>query len=157
MTFRYAHFLLVVACLAGGSATAGTVDDNKALVLKFIAAENSRDFENLPTYVTEGFQRHSEATPNAAVANREQFIARMRDGLEVFPDARIHVQQVVAEGDRIAVWASYRDGATGTAVDPTIDVDIVMMYRVEGDRIAELWAMWDNNALRSQLEARSRK
>jgi len=138
MTFRFVFSFLVVACLAAGSVAAGTIDENKALVSKFIA---------------EDFTRHSEATPNVAVANRDQFIAHMRDGVDMFLDTKIDVQHMIAEGDRVAVWASYRGGVAGSGVDPKIDINVSMIYRVEGDRVAELWVMWDNNALRSQLKA----
>lgn len=153
MTLRLLFSILVATCLAAGSVAAGTIDDNKELVSKFIAAENSKDFENLPTYIAEDFKRHSEATPNVAVANRDQFIAHMRDGVDMFIDTKIDVQHMIAEGDRVAVWASYRGGVAGKGVDPEIDINVSMIYRVEGDKIAELWVMWDNNALRSQLEA----
>ena len=153
MTLRLMFFFLVAACLAAGSVTAGTIDDNKELVSKFIAADNSKDFENLPTYIAEDFKRHSEATPNVAVANRDQFIAHMRDGVDMFLDTKMIVQHMIAEGDRVAVWARYRGGVAGGGVDPKIDIEVSMIFRVEGDKIAELWVMWDNNALRSQLEA----
>ena len=153
MTSRFAFFLLVAACLASGSVAAGTIDDNKALVSEFIAAENSQDFESLPTYLTEDYQRHSEATPNVAVASRDQFIERMRDGVDFFIDTKIHVQHMIAEGDRVAVWASYRGGVVGKGVDPEININISMIYRIEDDKIAEHWVMWDNNALRDQLDA----
>ncbi len=156
MTLRFVFFFLLAAILAEGSAVAGTIDENKALVLKFIAADNSKDYENLPTYITEDFMRHSQATPNAAVANRDQFVAHMRDDDEFFAGVKYYAQQVIAEGDRVAVWASYqgRAGDAGAEV-PMIDVDVSMIFRVEGGKIAELWTMWDNNALRSQLEGKT--
>lgn len=155
MSPRSMCFILAAACLVAGSVTAGTIEENKALVSKFIDADNSKDFENLPTYITENFMRHSEASPNVVVTNRDQFVEHMRDSLEMFPDARIDVQQIIAEGDRVAVWASYLcSAAGGGAVGPKIDIDVSMIYRVEGDKIAELWVLWDNNALRSQLAVR---
>ncbi len=153
MTLRFVFSFLVAACLVAGAVAAGTVDENKALVSKFIAADNSKDFESLPTYIAEDFKRHSGATPNVAVANRDQFIEHMRDGVDMFIDTKFYVQHMIAEGDRVAVWASYRGGVAGRGIDPKIDIDVSMIYRVEGDKIAELWVMWDNNALRSQLES----
>lgn len=154
MTLRFVLSVFVAANLAAGSVAAGTIDENKALVSKSIAADNSNDYENLPTYITEDFMRHSQASPNVVVTNRDQFVAHMRDSDEMFPDAIIDVQQIIAEGDRVAVWASYQGRAAGSgAVGPKIDIDVSMIFRVDGNKIAELWVMWDNNALRSQLNA----
>ena len=119
MTLRFMLAFLVAANMAAGSVAAGTIDENKALVAKFFAADNAKDYEKLPTYITEDFTRHSQASPNVVVTHRDQFVAHMRDSDEMFPDAKINAQQIIAEGDKIA----------------------------------ELWLMWDNNALRSQPSA----
>lgn len=150
---RFVFSFFVATILAASSVVAGSLDDNKALVSKFIVADNTNDYETLPTYITEDFKRHSESSPNVVVANKKQFIAHMRDGDAMFLDTKIYVQQMIAEGDRVAVWASYRGSVAGSGVDPKIDVDVSMIYRIEGDNIAELWVMWDNNALRAQLKA----
>ncbi len=156
MTFRIVCSLFLAAILAAGSVVAGTIDENKLLVSKFIAAENAKDYENLPTYITEDFKRHSQASPNTSVANRDQFVAHMRDDDEFFADVKYYAQQIIAEGDRVAVWASYQGRAVGVGeVAPKIEVDVSMIFRVEGNQIAELWTMWDNNALRSQLNGKS--
>lgn len=153
MTIRFLLSLLLATIFAAGSVFAGTIDENKDLVAQFIAAENANDYEILPTYISEDFVRHSQASPNVIVANRDQFVAHMRDDDEFFGDVKYHAQQVIAEGDRVAVWASYQGRATGVgAVTSKIDVDVSMIFRVEENKIAELWTMWDNNALRSQLE-----
>lgn len=153
MMLRFVFSFFIATILAASSVVAGSLDDNKALVSKFIVADNANDYETLPTYITEGFKRHSESSPNVVVANKKQFIAHMRDGDAMFLDTKIYVQQMIAEGDRVAVWASYRGSVAGSGVDPKIDVDVSMIYRIEGDKIAELWVMWDNNALRAQLKA----
>lgn len=153
MTFRLIFLILAAVGLAAGTVAAGTIDENKALVLNFIAAENSQDFKKLPTYISEDFKRHSEASPNVPVANRDQFIAHMRDGVDMFLDTKFHVEHMIAEGDLVAVWASYKGGVAGKGADPKIDINVSMIYRVEGDKIAELWVIWDNNALRSQLDS----
>lgn len=153
MIFRFVLSVILVALVTGGSVVAGTVDENRELVSKFITAENTRDYRNLPTYIAEDFKRHSQATPNVEVANRDQYVAHMRDDDEFFAGAQYYVQQIIAEGDRVAVLASYRGQAASLgALTPSIDVDVSMFFRVEGNEIAELWTMWDNNALRSQLE-----
>ena len=156
MISRIFFTVLLGTVLVASVACAGTIDENKALVTKFIEANNSKDFDNLPTYVTDNFRRHSQASPSVVVTNKKQFIQHMDDDLNTFPDAIIDVQQVVAEGDRVAVWGSYQGTYTGEVsgsglAGRKINVDISAIYRIEGDKIAELWVTWDNLAVRTQL------
>lgn len=158
MTHRIVFTVLAAVILVASSAAAGTVDENKELIAKFIEASNAQDFENLPDFITDDFIRHSQASPEVVIASKDQFKTHMRDGLELFPDARLDVKQVVAEGDRVAIWASYRGTFRGQAsgdewVGPKLDVDIAAIFRVEGERIAEMWVTWDNKAIRTQLDA----
>ena len=158
MNQRVALSVLVVAALVATSVVAGTVEDNKELVAKFIEATNAQDYDNLPNYITEDFMRHSQASPDVVITNKEQFKLHMRDGLDVFPDARLDVKQIISEGDRVALWASYLGTykgkfSGGEWLGPKLDVDIGAIFRVEGDKIAEMWMTWDNQAIQSQLDA----
>ncbi|MCK9995741.1 MAG: ester cyclase [Candidatus Krumholzibacteria bacterium] len=156
MNSRIFFTVLLAIALVASVAGAGTIDENKALVANFIEANNAKDFDNLPTYVTDNFRRHSQASPGVVVANKEQFIKHMGDDLNTFPDAKIDVQQVVAEGDRVAVWGSYLGTYNGEvpgsgSAGRKVNVDFSAIYRIEGDKIAELWITWDNLAVRTQL------
>jgi predicted ester cyclase len=62
----------------------------------------------------------------------------------------------VGEGDRVAFWATY----TGTQLGPigpfppsgrAASVEFAAIFRLEGERIAELSLVWDNVALLVQL------
>ena len=151
-------FSALAAVLLVATAQAGTVEANKELVTKFIETSNAQDFENLPSYITEDFTRHSQASPKVIIGNKEQFKRHMRDGLEVFPDARLDVKQMIAEGDRVAIWASYLGTYKGRVsggewVGPKLDIDIAAVFRIESGKIAEMWVTWDNQAIQSQLDA----
>ena len=156
MNSRIFFAVLLTTALVASVAGAGTIDENKTLVAKFIEANNSKDFDNLPTYVTDNFRRHSQASPGVVVTNKEQFKEHMGDDMKTFPDAKIDVQQVVAEGDRVAVWGQYLGTYKGEISSSEltgriVNVDFAAIYRIEGDKIAELWITWDNLAIRTQL------
>ncbi len=158
MNQRILFSVLLAVILVATSTVAGTVDQNKALVAKFIEASNTHDFDNLPNFITDDFLRHSQASPNVVVTNKEQFKRHMRDDLEVFPDARLDVRQVISEGDRVAIWANYLGTykgqfSGGEWVGAKLNIDIAIIFRVEGDKIAEMWVTWDNEAIQSQLDA----
>ena len=86
----------------------------------------------------------------------------MRDGLAAFPDAKHEVRQVVAEGDRVAVWGGFLstfegNGPASRNAGQKVDIEFAAIFRVEGDKIAEMRVTWDNQALQSQLSYRETK
>jgi len=149
---------LVPIVLLFGSVLAGTPQDNKDLVVEFIEALNAKDFERLPDFITEDFTRHSQASPNVVIESKEQFKFHMRDDLEVFPDARQDVRQIIAEGDKVAIWANYMGTYKGRSsksglVGPKVNIEMAAIFRIEGGKLAEVWVTWDNKALEAQLKA----
>ncbi|MDZ7778672.1 MAG: ester cyclase [Gemmatimonadota bacterium] len=75
---------------------------------------------------------------------------------QAFPDLRMEINDLVVEGDRVAVRATL----TGTHEAPWLDLDatgeqvemaVMMFMRFEGDRMVELWEVDDQLGLRRQL------
>jgi steroid delta-isomerase-like uncharacterized protein len=131
-------------------------DVNKSLVLSFAAAGNDNDIEAFDTLLAPDFVRHCEATPDISVASREEFKQFYRDTAQTFPDQRMTLEALVAEGDRVAFWGTFsgtQEGPMGP-FPPTgrrLESDIGGMFRIEAGRIAELWVTWDNLAGLAQL------
>ncbi len=82
----------------------------------------------------------------------------IRDLRTAFPDLRLAVEDVVAEGD--LVWARIR--ATGTHQGPflgtagtgrPIRVDVIDIVRLAGGRIVEHWGVADRLSLAQQIGA----
>lgn len=129
---------------------------NKALVREFVAIGNARQFDRLADVVAADFIRHSQATPGLVIDNRDAFRAFMEQDAQVFPDSQVTVQQMVAEDDKVAVWATYG----GTQLGPMgsfppsgkhMAVDFGAVFRIDNGLIAELWVTWDNMAALAQL------
>lgn len=124
-------------------------DANKDLVLSFAAAGNENDLDAFDTLLAPDFVRHCEATPEIRVANCEQFKQFYRDTAQTFPDQRMTIETLVAEGDRVAFWGKFsgtQEGPMGP-FPPTgrrLESDIGGMFRIEAGKIAELWVTWDN-------------
>jgi predicted ester cyclase len=73
-----------------------------------------------------------------------------------FPDAQSSAQQVIAEGDLVAVHLTGRGTHLGTfqGCPPTgreWSATCTAIYRVEAGRIAEAWINWDWLAVLEQL------
>lgn len=131
-------------------------DANKALVRAFADAGNRNDLQAFDALLAQDFVRHCEATPEVNVRSREDFKQFYRDTAATFPDQRVEFQTLVAEGDRVAFWATFSGTQQGPMgpFPPTgkrMACDCAGMFRIEDGRIAELWVTWDNLAALAQL------
>jgi steroid delta-isomerase-like uncharacterized protein len=129
---------------------------NKKIVRAFADAGNRNDLDAFDTLLSADFVRHCEATPEIAVASREEFKQFYRDTAKTFPDQQMTLDTLIAEGDRVAFWGTFsgtQEGSMGP-FPPTgrrLVSQIGGMFRIESGRIAELWVTWDNLAGLAQL------
>ena len=128
---------------------------NKAVVRAFVAAVNS-DLDRLAELVAENFVRHSTAAGPPGVCSRDDLLRFLRAEREAFPDARETIEDLIAEGDRVAV----RHRFTGTQLGPLgrlppsgrrLTADYLVVYRLVDGVVVEAWAEWDNLAGLVQL------
>ncbi len=131
-------------------------DANKALVRAFAEAGNDNDLEAFDRLIDPGFVRHCEATPEVSVRSCEDFKQFYRDTATTFPDQRLTLQTLVAEGDRVAFWGTFsgtQQGPMGPfpATGKRMESDCAGVFRIEDGKIAELWVTWDNLAGLAQL------
>lgn len=132
------------------------LESNKELVRRFERILNAADWDALDDILTEDFRRNCQATPDVQVNSREEFKELQRSFLVSFPDQQVTIGMMVAEGDYVAIYGTYK----GTNMGPMGDlpatgkfgeVNIVGIFRFEGEKIAELWVEWDNMAMFAQL------
>jgi steroid delta-isomerase-like uncharacterized protein len=122
---------------------------NKQIVRSFADAGNRNDLEAFDTLLAPDFVRHCEATPEIAVTTCEEFKQFYRDTASTFPDQRMTLDTLIAEGDRVAFWGTFsgtQEGPMGP-FPPTgrqLESEIAGVFRIEAGRIAELWVTWDN-------------
>lgn len=129
---------------------------NKALVQRFTDAGNAADWAALDTLVAQDFVRHSQATAGPEVTSRAAFVELQKTFLATMPDQHITIESMVAEGDRVAVLATYAGTQTGPmgdipATGRTVELRFLAIFRIADGMIAELWVEWDNVAMLTQL------
>lgn len=149
---------VVLLAMAAGCAPSPTaqLEANKELVRQFTEATNAADWEALAEVVAEDFTRHSAATAGPPVTSREEFVRLQESFLVSFPDQRVTLEQLVAEGDWVAARATYRGTQTGPvgefpATGKAVESPFLALFRNESGKIAELWVEWDNVAMLTQL------
>jgi predicted ester cyclase len=100
------------------------------------------------------FVRHSNAAPGGG--NRDDLERYLRSEFEIFPDAQESIEDILADGDRVAVRHRFR----GTQLGPigpyppsgrVMTADYLAIYRVSHGRIVEAWVEWDNLSGLAQL------
>lgn len=134
------------------------VEANKAVVLRYFDAFNRADFSQLDQIVTADYGDRLEGqTPGIHV------IRSYLEGLKAsFPDFTWTIEQIVAEGDRVAVMnrvsGTHRADFGGLkATGNKVDFRAFQIYRIEGGKLAEHWEVADFATFQSQLEAKPKE
>ena len=114
---------------------------------------NQGNLSELDQLVTPGAVLSICPTVSGAWEDLRQLIVTLRTG---FPDLRCTVEQVIHEGDRVAVHWALCGTHTGPFLGhrPTnrrVEVQGVLHGRMTGKRLAEVWALIDRLSLLQQL------
>lgn len=149
----FALATLVAGC---GAPATTQLEANKELVRRFGEAVNAADWDALDELMTEDFRRHSQATTEMQVNSLADFKQLQQMYLASMPDQRVTMEMMIAEGDKVAVYATYAGTNTGPlgdvpATGRAAAVKFLAMFRIEEGKIAELWVEWDNMAMLTQL------
>jgi steroid delta-isomerase-like uncharacterized protein len=140
---------------AGEDVSMGSEESADA-VRRWFEAFNAGDMEAERAARTEDFVAHAPGMPMPLDGDDwEQFIGMFFGG---FPDMRLEVQDIVAQGDRVAVrWVFHgtHDGEffgippTGTRVT----MNAIEINRVQDGKVAEHWVELDQLGMLQQLGA----
>lgn len=124
-------------------------ETNKEVVRSFVSAVNSHNWDSLRVLLVPHFIRHSDAGGAPDVCSAEELITYLKNEYVTFPDAEETLVDPVAEGERVAARSRFRGTQVGPmgSYPPTgkvLSANYLAIYRLEGGRIAEAWAEWDN-------------
>jgi predicted ester cyclase len=145
------------APVAGGQ----DAERSRAAVTRYFEVVDSAfqtgDVSGLDGLIAPGYREHLRVgDPPPTLEGLKQFIQLIRAAV---PDARVAVEDVVAEGDRVMVRHRHRGTHTGApfmgipASGRAFDFEGVEIARISGDRIVESWHVDDNLSLLQHLGA----
>jgi len=145
--------LLVIGCAPDPSAQ---LEANKDVVRRFGEINNAADWDALADVMTEDLTRHSAATEGPPVTSLAGFVELQKGFVVSIPDQRVTLHEMVAEGDLVAVRATYSGTNTGPmgdipATGKAVDAPFLAIFRIEDGKIAELWVEWDNVWMLKQM------
>ena len=129
-------------------------DANKTLVRRFFSAIESGDLSAFDEIVAEDYDDHLPGQTRGRSVLRTYFTTLRT----AFPDLQLPIHDMVAEGDRVAVFNSVTGTHRGEfpalglqATGRRIDAMAFQLYRIENDRMAEHWEVADFATLLRQL------
>ena len=120
-----------------------STQSNKELITRYLAAlsGNEKPGNIVDRYVTD--------------QSLKEHIAYFEDA---FPKYKLLLDDMVAEGDRVALRTTFRGVHKGEfqgirATGKEVSISVMLIYRIEGDKIAEHWMNADALSLLQQLGA----
>jgi steroid delta-isomerase-like uncharacterized protein len=137
------------------SPSARSAEVNKALVRRiYEEGLNRGNFAVLDELLDARLIDHSQFPGGAA--GRESFRRRFSMVLTAFPDAKMTVEDGIAEGDKVVYRWTLRGTHTGplASIPPTgrhVDVTGMNMTRITAGKVTEHWANFDHLGLLQQL------
>jgi steroid delta-isomerase-like uncharacterized protein len=125
-----------------------SVEKNKAVVRSVVETYNAGTLEEARAHYASGFVNHDPSDPEA----------RDLDGLmkgwaavqQGFPDGRIQIEDMIAQGDKVAKRWSFRGTHTADymgipATGKVLTTSAITIYRIEDGKVAECW--WERDSL----------
>jgi predicted ester cyclase len=126
---------------------------NKAVIRRFVEeVQNNRDWSVYDELNDPDFVNLSPGAP----ADREGGKAYLSGFLGAFPDARITIEDMIAEGDQVVTKKTFAGTHTADlgdipATGRRVEVQYVDIMRVRNGRIVEHWHALDQLSLLQQL------
>jgi steroid delta-isomerase-like uncharacterized protein len=129
--------------------------DVKALMRRFFdEVVNAHNLDAIDGLISADFVEHEgfPGLPNDASAVRG-FFGMM---FEAFPDLRLEVVDLIAEGDKVVTRCTMSGTHKGTFMDipatgKRFEVATIEIVRFDGDKAAEHWGVTDQMAMMQQL------
>ena len=131
----------------------GDIANNQALVRKvFEEWINNKNLAAIDGMVTADYVSH-EGGVNSTAAETKVFLSA---AFAAFPDMQVTVEDVIASGDKVVVRNTWRGTHRGpflgiAATGRAVHVEGIVIWRIEGGRLAERWATIDYFNMMRQL------
>ena len=123
-------------------------EENKALVRRGVEAYNEHDLDAISEMLTTDFVYHG----GRGNLGKQAYLQHLeRETFATFPDVHVTIEDMVAEGDRVAVRYTFRGTHQGEGlfqdVAPTgkqVDWRLMAIWRIAGGKMAEGWIVADD-------------
>lgn len=142
-----------------------STEDNKALVRRFVKAQNEKDLAALEQMMSPDFVDHSVLPGQGST--REDYLRVVAEDQAAFSEARLIIEDQIAEDDKVMNRLTVRgahDQGIFWGMPPTgvkLETTAITVNRVVGGKIAEEWSegsvMYELTQQRLEHELRERE
>lgn len=127
---------------------------NVNTALQFYKVYNEKDLDLLDKILGDEYVGHVNAHDIVGAENAKGFIGGFVAGI---PDAHYAVEEILEDGDKVICRWKCTGTQTGVfygmpASGNKVDVNGITIFRISGDKIAELWNVWDQFTFAEQLK-----
>jgi steroid delta-isomerase-like uncharacterized protein len=138
-------------------AKGASMADAKKLVRRVIEEPWTGSWDVLEEGVADAYVGFDPSQPEP-IRGRDGLRANLQQYIDAFADARVTVDDQIAEGDKVATRWTGRGTHTGeiagiAATGKDVTVSGLTISRLEGDKIVEEWTTWDTLGMLVQLGA----
>ena len=132
-----------------------STEENKALVRReYEQGVNKRDFDLLEEVLASNYVGHFPGVP--PIQGIEAFRQFSSGFFTAFPDLQTTIEDLIAEGDKVAVRQTWRGTHTGNfqGIPPTgmqVAFTSIEVYHIADGKLAEEWVELDMLGLLQQL------
>ena len=132
-------------------------EENNAVIRRWIEAYNERDWQAEAEVLAPGFVAHVSAAPGP-LEGLEAWRQFSGPFAEAFPDLRLTVEDIAAEGETVAARVAFRGTHRGEfqGIPPSgkeVSFSSMEFNRVVGGKVEEHWVELDLFGLMQQLGA----
>ncbi len=126
--------------------------ESKNLIRRYVETWNKGDIEGLSQFWARDMIHHTR-TKKQGFDEVKQIV---KDFAKAFPDLQFHLDDIIAEGDRVATRMIAHATHLGAymGVPPSgkkVSCAVMGVARVVGDKIAEHWGVTDELAIMAQI------
>ena len=131
------------------------LESDKQTVRDYFKAFLAKDLAWFKDHIEPGFRRHDPGLPFEVV--EPDGVARLADFLlPAIPDMQLDLEDIVAEGGKVAVRLVIRGTHRGdlAGIAPTgrsLEVSVLDLFHLRDGKLSEHWALFDNLGMLRQL------
>lgn len=128
-------------------------EKNKTIAIETMEALHQRDLNNVRAHMAPNARFYGWAPEPLDADGHKAFMSAL---LTAFPDSRFIVDDVIADGDKVAVrhrlQGTHQADLQGVpATGRQVEVNGIVIFRIENGKIAEAWLNADIMGMMQQL------
>ena len=131
------------------------IEENKEIAKKFVEESHTINSTSIEELITDDFQFYALGFGARIVFNKEQTKQILKTNVQMTANS-IDYNDIVAENDSVIIRATIQVTQVGEwqGIPPTgkrISLDEVFVFRIDGDKIAEMWVLRSDLSIYQQL------